>query len=94
MYMYHLQAYAGLIDVLKVVITALLTNAIQANNSLAQVVLLVCLSFAQLLYLRLCQPLFERQALIISMVSIVCEAGIFICGIVLVALSNATAATK
>ena len=94
MYMYHLQAYAGLVDVLKVTIAALLTNAIQANNSIVQVILLLALSVVQLLYLRLCQPLFERQALIISMASILFEAGIFVCGVVLVALDNASAATK
>ena len=92
--MYHLQAYAGLVDVLKVVITALLTNAIQADNSMAQVILLLILSLTQLLYLRLCQPLFERQALIISMASILFEAGIFVCGVVLVAMENASADTK
>ena len=92
--MYHLQAYAGLVDVFKVVITALLTNAVQANNSIAQVILLLLLSLTQLAYLRLCQPLFERQALIISMASILFEAGIFVCGVVLVALDDASADTK
>ena len=42
------------------------------------------LSLTHLLFLRFIEPMFERGELLVALVGEVCDAGVFVCGLILI----------
>lgn len=80
-----LQTFGILFQVLKMVLFALIINGGGGIDNIAQVLALVAVSAAHLLYLRLCLPYRLRVELAAEMVASACDLGVFSCGIALVA---------
>lgn len=51
---------------------------------LVQVIALMVLSLAHLLFLRFVEPLCERGELVVALTGEVCDAGVFVCGLILI----------
>ena len=49
-----------------------------------QVIALMVLSLAHLLFLRFIEPMCERGELVVALVGEVCDAGVFVCGLILI----------
>ena len=49
-----------------------------------QVIALMVLSLAHLLFLRFIEPMCERSELVVALVGEVCDAGVFVCGLILI----------
>ena len=51
---------------------------------MTQVIALMALSLAHLLFLRFIEPMCERGELVVALVGEVCDAGVFVCGLILI----------
>lgn len=89
-----LQTFGILLSVAKMVLFALIINAVGSVNSIPQVLALVLVALLHLVYLRLCLPFRMRIELAAEMVASCCDLGVFVCGIILITKTSWTAAER
>ena len=89
-----LQTFAIIFAATKMVLFAVIINAPGGVNHLAQVIALALVCLLHIAYLRICVPYRLRIELMAEIVAAVMDLSVFICGIILVAVSDWGSAAK
>ena len=89
-YVEVLQTFGVVFALTKMTLFAAIVNAAGGVNNLAQVVALVVVSFVHIAYLRLFVPYRLRIELAAEIIASTCDFAVFICGIVLIAVTDWT----
>ncbi|MEO2193520.1 MAG: hypothetical protein ABGY24_13820 [bacterium] len=85
-----LQTFGVLFALTKMTLFATIVNASGGVNNLAQVIALVIVSLVHIVYLRMFVPYRLRVELAAEIVASTCDFGVFICGIILIAVNSWT----
>ncbi|KAI8107836.1 hypothetical protein M9435_002863 [Picochlorum sp. BPE23] len=85
-----LQTFGIIFAALKMVLFAVIINGPGGVDNVAQVVVLTLVALLHILYLRICVPYRLRVELAAEIVAALCDMGVFICGIILVAKKDWT----
>ena len=80
-----LQTFGIIFAALKMVLFAVIINGPGGVDNVAQVVVLTLVALLHILYLRICVPYRLRVELAAEIIAALCDMGVFICGIILVA---------
>jgi hypothetical protein len=89
-----LQTFAIIFAATKMVLFAVIINAPGGVNHFAQVIALALVSLLHIAYLRICVPYRLRIELMAELVAAVMDLAVFICGIILVAVSDWSPAAR
>ena len=89
-----LQTFAIIFAATKMVLFAVIINAPGGVNHFAQVIALALICLLHIAYLRICVPYRLRIELMAELVAAVMDLAVFICGIILVAVSDWSAAAR
>ena len=83
-----LQTFAIIFAATKMVLFAIVINAPGGVNHFAQVIALALVCLLHIAYLRICVPYRLRMELVAELVAAVMDLAVFVCGIILVAISD------